>query len=36
MHQAIAESDGDILIAALAQYLDERFHITERRQLGFG
>jgi len=25
----------NILIAALAQYLDERFHITERRQLGF-
>lgn len=25
-----------ILGAALAQYLDERFHITERRELGFG
>lgn len=25
-----------ILVAALAQYLDERFHVTERRQLGFG
>ncbi|MCE9572483.1 MAG: hypothetical protein K8W52_04945 [Deltaproteobacteria bacterium] len=24
-----------ILIAALAQYLDERFHITERRDFGF-
>jgi hypothetical protein len=25
-----------ILTRALAQYLDERFHVTERRQLGFG
>jgi hypothetical protein len=25
-----------ILTGALAQYLDERFHVTERRQLGFG
>ncbi|MBX3158344.1 MAG: hypothetical protein KF773_20410 [Deltaproteobacteria bacterium] len=31
--RAVAER---ILIAALAQYLDERFHVTERRQLGFG
>jgi hypothetical protein len=31
--RAVAES---ILVKALAQYLDERFHVTERRQLGFG
>ena len=31
--RAVAES---ILLAALAQYLDERFHVTERRQFGFG
>jgi hypothetical protein len=26
----------DILIGALAQYMDERFHVTERRELGLG
>jgi hypothetical protein len=31
--RAVAER---ILTGALAQYLDERFHVTERRQLGFG
>lgn len=31
--RAVAER---ILTQALAQYLDERFHVTERRQLGFG
>ena len=32
-HRALAE---DILIGAIAQYLDDRFHVTDRRQLGFG
>jgi len=31
--RAVAER---ILTGALAQYLDERFHVTERRQFGFG
>lgn len=32
-NRALAE---DILMGAIAQYLDDRFHVTDRRQLGFG
>jgi len=32
-NRALAE---DILIGAITQYLDDRFHVTDRRQLGFG
>jgi hypothetical protein len=32
-NRALAE---DILIGAIAQYLDDRFHVTDRRQLGLG
>ncbi len=31
-HRAVAE---EILAGAIAQYLDDRFHITEGRLLGF-